>query len=604
MSILDIGFARSRIVSSLNLRYAVSLIWSSGPGLALVSLFLVALQGAIPLVLLYLTKQIVDTVSGSIPYQQKLHQSLILIVATVLFALFNALCRSLSSIVGVALSQAVADKAHDQIHRKAISVDLECYEDAKYYDILHRAKEETAIRSSRALQGITQVAQSTISLLAIGGLLVSYNWGIGAVLIIAAIPGLVVRVRYAKQVYEWDRAVTNSRRRAWYFSSVLMGQENAKEVRVYGLGDLFIGLYQDICGKLRHARMQLAIRHLSSELAAEISSIMALFGSYALVINDTVLGKITVGSMVMFFQAFQQGLYSLQRLLISLSDLYEDNLFLESMHEFLSLETKLPQPEDPKPIANPITKGFALHEVSFIYPDSDQLAIDKISLTINPGEVVALVGHNGSGKSTLIKLLCRLYDPNSGSVTIDGTDLREVSVNELHRRISVIFQDYARYQMTALENIWLGDVEAQRDRESIMNAAERSGADEAIVRLKHGYDTLLGRSNVGGEELSIGEWQKVALARAFLRDADLVILDEPTSAVDPDAEYEFFKNFKALIAGKSAILISHRFSTVRMADRIYVMQKGKIAEQGSHDELVSMKGVYADMFAKQAECYR
>jgi ATP-binding cassette, subfamily B, bacterial len=311
-----------------------------------------------------------------------------------------------------------------------------------------------------------------------------------------------------------------------------------------------------------------------------------------------------VGDLVMYYQAFQRVQGFLQGILSSLTGLYADNLFLSNLYEFLDLKRTVAEPAVARPVPQPMRVGIVFDHVSFQYPGGTRKAIEDVSLVIRPGEVVALVGENGSGKTTLIKLLCRLYDPTGGSITLDGIDLRQFETHALRREIAIIFQNYAHYHLSAEENIWLGNASLPPDRERVAAAARRSGADEVIRGLPRGYDTILGKRFADGEELSVGEWQKVALARAFMRDAQILVLDEPTSSMDAKAEYEVFQNFRKLVAGRSAILISHRFSTVRMADRIHVLQHGRVIEGGSHDELIRAGGTYARLFEMQARHYR
>ncbi len=345
--------------------------------------------------------------------------------------------------------------------------------------------------------------------------------------------------------------------------------------------------------------------YASAELVTQTGTTIALFGAYVFIAYCAVRGSISLGDLVMYFQALQRGQAFLQEMLRSLAGLYEDSLFLSSYYEFLDLERKVVDPPRPTPVPRPMRSGIKFDRVSFRYPQSGRSVLEDITLTIRPGEVSALVGENGSGKTTLVKLLCRLYDPTEGTISIDGIDLRRFAAAELRQQISIVFQDYVHYHATAREKVWwFGNVDLPPDATRIKAAAGQAGADEVIARLPHGYDTVLGKRFEEGEELSMGEWQKVAVARAFLRDAQILVLDEPTSALDAKAEYEAYSKFRELVTGRTAILISHRLSTVKMADCVYVLERGRIVERGTHDELMLRGGTYAHLFETQPRQYR
>ncbi len=599
--------ARSKIQRTLRLDFALRLVWQSAPGWTMASLALLIVQGALPLASLYLMKLVVDAVTAALEAPDRgaaFGQVAFLIGLTGGVALLSVLVRSIAGLVSEAQGQVITDHMSDLLHAKSIEVDLEYYESAQYYDKLHRAQREAPFRPIRILNGLVQVAQNGISLLAMAGLLFSFHWGIAAILFVAAIPGLFIRLRYAGQTYRWQRRRTPTERRSWYFHWMLTGDGYAKEIRQFDLGPLFMTRFRDLRQQLRKERLEITTRRSIAELVTQASATLAVFASYALIAYRTVQGAITLGDLIMYYQAFQRGQGFLQQILSGLAGLYEDNLFLSNLHEFFELKPKVVEPRHPKPVPQPMQTGIAFDQVSFQYPTGAREVLEDITLTIRPGEVVALVGENGSGKTTLIKLLCRLYDPASGVITLDGVDLRQLETTALRREISVIFQDYAQYHLTARENIWFGNVAMPPDQERIVAAARHAGADEVIAELPQGYETILGKWFEDGEELSVGEWQKVALARAFLRDAQIIVLDEPTSSLDAKAEYEVFKKFRQLAAGRTAILISHRFSTVRMADRIFVLEGGRIIESGAHDELVRLGGTYARLFETQAQYYR
>jgi len=372
---------------------------------------------------------------------------------------------------------------------------------------------------------------------------------------------------------------------------------------MFHLGTLFMDLCRNLRAQLRHQRLAMAKKYSALEVAAQASVAFAVFGSFAFIARQTMQGKLTIGDLVMYYQAFQQGQDYLRQVISGSATLYENNLYLSYLYEFLGVKKRIAEPSNPKPFPCPIRTCILLEEVSFRYPNSSRKALKDVTMRIPAGELVALVGENGSGKSTLIKLLCRLYDPTSGSIRIDGTDLRLFETAALRHEIAAVFQDFVRYNLTAGENIRLGNIESSIGAEHIVVAAQRAGIHGVISELPQGYDTILGNFFHDGEELSIGEWQKVALARAFLRKAQLIVLDEPTSGMDAAAEYQVFGRIRSLLEGRTGIIISHRFSTVRMADRIYVLADGRIIESGCHDELIAHGGKYAEMFEMQAEAY-
>jgi ATP-binding cassette subfamily B protein len=571
------------------------------------SVVLLAVQGTLPLLSLYLMKLVVDAVTVGLAAPHKgvaFGQVALLIGLMGAVTLVAGLCRSIAGLVNEAQSQVVTDHISDILHAKSIEVDLEYYENSQYYDTLHRAQREAPFRPTRIVNGLAQVGQSGVSLLAMAGLLFSFHWGVVAILFAAAIPGAFVRLRYAGKMYRWQRERTPAERRAWYFNWLLTGDMHAKEIRLFDLGSLFMRRFRDLRQQLRRERLEIATRRSVVELVTQVSATLAVFGSYAFIAYRTVQGVITLGDLVMYYQAFQRGQGFLQEILSSLAGLYEDNLFLSNLYEFLDLKPKVVEPHHSRPVPQPMQTGIMFDHVGFRYPTGTREVLEDITLTIRPGEHVALVGENGSGKTTLVKLLCRLYDPIDGIITLDDIDLRQFKTAALRHEISVIFQDYACYHLTARENIWLGDIGCPPDDVRILAAARHSGAEDVITGLPQGYETTLGKWFEDGEELSIGEWQKVALARAFLRAAQILVLDEPTSALDAQAEYDVFKKFRQLAKGRTAILISHRFSTVKMADCIYVLDGGRIIESGTHDELVRRGGRYAHLFETQAQYYR
>ena len=599
--------AGSKIKRVLRLERALALVWRAAAGWTTASAVLVLLQAGLPLVQLYLMKLTVDAVTAGIaaPDKQVFVERVIwLVTFTGAAALAGVVLASAAKVVGQAQGQEVTDHVQDVLHAKSVALDLEYYENAAFYDALHRAQQEAPYRPTRIVNGLVNVAQNGITLVGIAALLLSCHWGIAVVLFAAMIPGVFLRLKYAGRMYRWQRDRSATERRASYLNWLLTSEIHAKEVRLFDLGKLFVGRFRDLRRLLRREKIGFAFKQALSEFVTQAGATIAIFASFGYIAYRTLQGAMTLGDLVMYYQAFQRGQGYLRELLSGLAGLYEDNLFLTNFYEFLDLKPRVLEPRTSVNVPRPMKQGIAFEKVGFHYPGCKDPVLADISLTVPPGEVVALVGENGSGKTTLVKLLCRLYDPTEGRILIDGIDLRRFRTTALRREIGIIFQDYTHYQMTARENIWMGNVQLPPDHEKIITAARYSGADEIFKGLPRGYETMLGKQFENGTELSIGQWQKVALARAFLRDAQVLVLDEPTSAMDPKAEYEVFSSFRQQLQGRSAILISHRFSTVRMADRIYVLDRGSIIESGGHEDLLKSQGTYAQLFEMQARNYR
>jgi ATP-binding cassette, subfamily B, bacterial len=589
------------------LPHALKLVWESSRNWTIAGIGLMFLQGFLPLLTLYLIKLTVDAVAEGIssPHKQAAFREVLWwVFLTGLATLITAGCRALAEIVREYQGQQVADHVTDVIHGQSAEVDLAYYEDSRYHDTLFRAQQESPYRPLRIAQSLMQLCQSVISLLALAGLLLYLHWGVAGVLFTAVLPSIFFKIRYADRLYAWQLQRTNMERRAWEYHRMLTDAHHAKEVRLFDLSSVFRQRHRDLRGQLRHEKLKLARNRSTFDLIAQAGAVLSLFGMLGFIGWRTIQGAMSVGDLVMYYQAFQRAQSSLQEIMGGIAVLYEDSLFLNHLHRFLDLKSEVSDPANPVALPKPMREGIALERVCFRYSSDGRDVLKDIDLTIGPGEVVALVGDNGSGKTTLAKLLCRFYDPTEGRVTMDRVDFREFSLRALRREITMIFQDYIHYPLTARENIWVGDVGLSCDDERILKAAELSGAAGAIGRLPKGFDNVLGNRFEDGAELSIGEWQKVALARAFLRDAQLIILDEPTSAMSARAEHEIFQTFRLLLKGRSALLISHRFSTVRMADQICVLEDGRIAERGNHDELIRQAGRYARLYEMQAQYCR
>ena len=609
--------ARQAKVRGHLLARAFLLVWESAPGWTAASLALVAAQGLLPLASLYLMKLLVDALAaafGASPAASSGAPSaaatpvLIVLSFAAGVAVLEVLSRTLASYVAEAQTQTVIDHLADIVHAKSAALDLSYFEDPQYYDMLHRAQEEAGWRPTYLVSSMLQAAQAAISLIGLAGLLLSFNWAVALVLFLASIPSALVRLRFAGRLYTWHRTRTADERLSWYQHSLLTDGQYAKEVRMLDLAPMLARRFRELRARLRGERLGIARGRVAADSIAQGGATLATFATYGVLAVGTVRRAITVGGFVMYYQAFQRGQGWLRDVLNNLADLYEDSLFLGDLFDFLDLQPKTAGGASLAPRLAPAAgaprEGIVFDRVSYAYPGSTRKALDDVSFVIPPGQHAALVGENGSGKTTIVKLLCRLYDPTEGRITIDGVDLRECDPSALRRRVTVMFQDYARYQLTARENIGFGDVEAMADEGRVAEAAGRAGADSVIEALPKRYDTTLGRWFEGGVELSTGDWQRVALARAFLREAEIVVLDEPTSALDAKVEHEVFARLRELASDRTAVFISHRMSTARLADCIYVLAHGKIVEEGSHEELDARGGTYATLFRLQAESYR
>ena len=592
----------------LDLRRSVQVVWRGSKRWTLASLAVGVAQAVLPLLGLYLLKRIIDGIVIGIGkgFAPTGWPSLsVLIGCAFLLQLLTALCKAFAQVVQEAQASQVTEYMQSLLHRKSIEVDLEYYETSAFKNTFHRAQQEAPYRPTRIVQGLAQLTQSFLSLLALSSLLLfSIHWTFGLILAAAAIPGLWVRFHQAKRMFDWQVERTPIERQADYYNWMLTGSHHAKENRLFGLGQVLKERASDLRRGLNRGRLKFARQKATGEFLTQSIAALLTFGAFGILARRALIGLISIGELVVLYQALQRGLGYFQEFLSALANLYENNLFVRNVYAFLDQKVALPEPAHPRRMPQPIRQGICFEEVRFQYRDSNRPCLEGVSLTIAPGEVVALVGENGAGKSTLIKLLCRMYDPTGGRITIDGIDIRQFKKEDLRRAISVVFQDFVQYQLPVRDNIWFGDVTLPATDEAIARSATAAGADPFIRRLKGRYSAVLGTLFDGGEELSVGQWQKIALARAFLRRSELIVLDEPTSALDPKSEFEVFEKFRQLAQDRSTLLISHRLSTVKMADRIYVLRGGRVIEQGTHQELVELGTDYASLYNKQAASYR
>ncbi|MEI7832601.1 MAG: ABC transporter ATP-binding protein [bacterium] len=587
--------------------YALRMVWSAAPRWNIINIILVLLQGLLPLLALFLMKNIIDTATAGITSGNSttsIRHLVIWVALALTVALVLLICRSITTLVNEAQSQLVLEKFSGLIHAKSIELDLKFYENPQDYNLMNRAQQDALTRPQAVYATVVQIIQNSISVLGIFGLLISYNWVLTLVIALIASPGALIGLVYGRKMHSLLKMQTEDERRCYYYNLMLTDVYPAKELRIFQLGPMFADLFQRIRRKIRNERLKLFRNRALLDFFAQGIATTSIFAALGYIGISTIQRVITVGAMVMYYQAFQTGFGNLQGLLRSVTSLYEHSLFLEHIYQFLNYQPTIVAipPEQGVPAESNI--GIRFEKVNFCYPGSETPTLSDINIELPPGKVIALVGANGSGKTTLIKLLCRLYDPTTGRITIENTDIRHILPDNWRRQLSVVFQDYLRCLASVYDNIRMGDMTRTPTIDEVRVAAQAAGIDEKINRLPQGYDTMLGKMFSGGEELSGGEWQKIAIARAFMRQANIIVLDEPSSALDPLAEAELFTQFRMLIKGKSAVIISHRFSTVQMADYIYVMEQGQIIERGTHQELLRIEGTYAHLYHTQARHYQ
>ena len=595
---------RERVSALRHVPPVLAIVWRSGPlvvGLGLVSRLLAS---TLPIALLWVAKLIIDSIVHTVSTHRPVQTGFWWLVAAE-FGL--AICAGLLGRTIDYLDALLADKytryVSIEIIKHSAELDLAAYEDPVFYDRLERARVQATDRLGM-IQSIGRLVQQAITAVSLSVSILLFSPWLLFLLVLSVIPGFLGESHFAFLGYATIHRQTPIRRQLDYLRVLGGSREAAKELKLFGLKKFLVKRFTSLSDQIYHENVSLARRRLVSGAFLPMVGTAGYYSAYVFIVWRTITGALSIGELTFLSGAIMQASSNIQQIFSALASVADQALFLTDLLAFLQMRPTIFSKPNALPAPRPIQRGFEFRNVSFRYPGNPRLVLDRLNFSLTPGERVALVGENGQGKTTIVKLLTRLYDPLEGQILLDGVDLREYDLDDLYREIAVIFQDFMRYEMSVRENIAVGEVDGLAQMDALEVAARKSMAADVIKRLPHRYDQMLGRRFEGGVELSGGEWQKVALARAYLRDAQLLILDEPTAALDARSESEVFRRFAELTCGKTALFISHRFSTVRMADRVVVLQDGRISEDGSHDELVSLGGRYAEMLEMQTVNYR
>jgi ATP-binding cassette, subfamily B, bacterial len=595
---------RERFEALRNVPPLLRMVWETDRFLSVSTLLLRCLAALFPLATLWVSKLIIDLVVRAIRHQAFDHSRIwkLLILELALAVGSDTLGRFIS-LVDSLLGDRFTNHVSIKLMEHANSLDLVSFEDPVFYDKMERARRQTTARLGM-LAGLAGMAQQLLTLLSLLSAVIFFSPWLLLLLVAATVPVFFGETRFAMLNYSMLYRYTPERRELDYLRYLGASNESAKEVKIFGLGKYLTERARGLFERFYSENRRLAIHRAIHGTLLNLIPTSAYYSAYAFIIIKALAGALTVGDLTLMVGAFSRARTIMESLVSGLVNVSEQALFIKDLFDFFQTNPLITSPPDAVPAPRPIRFGFEFENVSFAYPGSEQNVLSNVSFRFYPGERIALVGENGAGKTTLVKLLARLYDPTEGRILLDGVDLRRYNVDDLRHEIGVIFQDYMRYDMLAGENIGFGRIDELQDEERVARSAEKSLAAGVVAKLPNAFRQMLGRRFEGGVDLSTGQWQKIALARAYMRDAQILILDEPTASLDARAEFEVYQRFVDLTAGKMAVLISHRFSTVRMADRILVLENGRIVEQGSHYQLVELGGKYAELFELQAAGYR
>ena len=598
------GGWRDRLVALRNVPPVLRIVWESGPLVVSLGLFFRLISSLLPLAALWITKLIVDGIVHAVSSHQPVAPRFWwLVAAEFAIAIFGGILGRSIDYLDALLADKYTRHISIRVMKHAAELDLIAYEDPVFYDRLERARVQATDRLGM-IQSIGRLLQQIITAASLSVSILLFSPWLLLLLIVGILPAFLGESHFAFLGYARNFRQTPVRRELDYLRVLGGSREAAKELKLFGLKDFLIARFTRLSDQLYRENVDLARRRLIAGSFLSMIGTAGYYSAYVYVIWQTATGSLTIGKMIFLTGAIMQASSNIQQVFSTLSSIADQALFLTDLLAFFEMRPTICSKPNALPAPRPMVRGFEFRNVSFRYPGTSRLVLNGLNFHLRAGERVALIGENGEGKTTLVKLMTRLYDPVEGQVLLDGVDLREYSLEDLYREIGVIFQDFMRYEMTARENIAVGRIDEINNLPLLRAAADKSMANEVIARLPRDYEQMLGRRFDQGVDLSGGEWQKVALARAYLREAQVLILDEPTAALDARSEFEVFHRFAELTAGKTALFISHRFSTVRMADRIIVLQHGRIAEDGNHERLLNLGGRYAEMFEMQAASYR
>jgi ATP-binding cassette, subfamily B, bacterial len=595
---------RERLAALRNVPPVLGIVWESAPAVVATGLIFRLFASLLPMALLWITKLIIDGIVRVASTHQPVQPRFWWLVAAEFgLAVLGTVLTRIIDYLDSLLADKYTRHVSIRVMKHAAELDLLAYENPVFYDRLERARVQATDRLGM-IQSIGRLVQQVATVVSLSISIMLFSPWLMLLLVAGVVPAFLGESHFAFLGYAKNFRQTPIRRQLDYLRVLAGSREAAKELKLFGLNEFLAERFTRLSDEIYVENVALSRRRLIAGSVLSLVGTMGYYSAYVFVIWRTIAGALTIGTLTFLSGAILQASSNIQQIFSTISGIADQALFLTDLLAFFEMQPTIRSKPNALPTPRPIVRGFEFRDVSFRYPGSPRLILDRMNFRLQPGERVALIGENGQGKTTVVKLITRLYDPSEGQILLDGVDLREYSLEDLYREIGVIFQDFMRYEMTARENIAVGRVEDINDLAVLRAAARKSMADNVIARLPRGYDQMLGGRFDGGLDLSGGEWQKIALARAYLRDAQLLILDEPTAALDARSEFEVFHRFAELTTGKMALFISHRFSTVRMADRIVVLSNGRIAEEGSHDQLAGRGGRYAEMFEMQAASYR